>query len=250
MLAPDDGVLRGPAYRLSLLLGLYGFLVPVSVGVGARLFPLHFAAPMPDPRMLNAGLALLLCGLGLRAGGEIAGALTVVAVGLVAIAVASGLFIVGSRVFAARRAVPGGRDPWYTDAAQWHGLIAFGCLGLNALVLISAALAMLVPGLVGAPLRAEWHIVGLGFVTLLIFGEAVKLLPGFAGRPLRADALVWVTLALAGLAVILRIGPVLAPDIVQGAARSLVLVGSGVAGMLAIVALGLNLSGASRDQSH
>jgi uncharacterized protein involved in response to NO len=249
MVAPDDGVLTGPAYRISLLLALYGFLIPVSVGVGARLFPLHFAAPMPATRVLQVGLALLLIGLALRAGGDLTESPVATAVGLMAMACACGCFIVGSRVFAGRRAVPGGRDPWYADAAQWHALLAFACLGVAAILLAAAALPALAPSLIIVPLTAEWHIVGVGFVTLLIFGEATKLLPGFAGRPLRSEALVWTTLVLVAVAVVLRVGPVVAPAAFPGLVGRVALVGSGLAGLVAIIALGLNLSGGPEKQA-
>jgi hypothetical protein len=53
------------------------------------------------------------------------------------------------------------------------------------------ALAALVPALPLPPSDAEIHIVGAGFVTLLIFGSGVRLLPGFARRDPRSPALVW-----------------------------------------------------------
>jgi uncharacterized protein involved in response to NO len=244
----ENGVLAGQAYRVCLLLGVYGFLVPVSVGVGARLFPLHFAAALPSLGLLRAGLWLLVGGLALRTAGEVSDAPAVAAVGLVGLAGALGLFVVGSRVFGGRRIVPGGREAWYTDAAQWHGLVAFACLGLTSVLLAAGALSIALPGRLNVALRAEWHLLGLGFVTLLIFGEAAKLLPGFARRPLRSDALVWTTLILLVLAATLRIGPVLLPLSFPDLIGRLALAGSGLLGMLAALALGLNVYWPARQE--
>jgi uncharacterized protein involved in response to NO len=59
---------------------------------------------------------------------------------------------------------------------------------LDALLLAVAALALRIPDFGPIVLDAEWHILGAGFMTLLILGEGVNLLPGFAGRPLRSEA--------------------------------------------------------------
>jgi hypothetical protein len=243
---PSDGVLTGPPHELSLLIALYGFLVPVSVGIGARLFPLHYAAHQPDIRLLRAGLVLLVGSVCLRVAAEISDVPIVGAVGLVGMAAALGFFIIGARVFSARRVVPGGRTSWYTDAAQWHGLMAFCWLSVDAILLVWAGVSTVMEGIGTVPLHAEWHIVGIGFVTLLIFGEAVKLLPGFAGRPLRTESLVWATLIFGGLAVLLRVGPVLSPETFFGVPGQTALIASAFAGLVATVALAANLTGGSR----
>jgi uncharacterized protein involved in response to NO len=227
------------------LLGFYGFLVPISVGMGARLFPLHFGARLPGLALLRAGLATLLVGLGLRVVGDVAGIPGASAIGLAAVAAALVLFVAGSRVFAPRRAIPGGRRPWYAEPAQWLGLSAFAWLALDALLLAVAALALLVPSLGPVALDAEWHILGAGFVTLLILGEGANLLPGFAGRPLRSEGLVWATLVLGNLAALLRVGPVLLPALFADSLGPGTLAGSGLAGLLAVALFAYNVAGAA-----
>ncbi len=230
----DHGLVPSWAETLQNLLGFYGFLVPVSVGVGARLFPLHFGARLPGLALLGTGLATLVLGVGLRAVGEVGGIRGAAAIGLAAVAAALVLFLIGSRVFAPRRAIPGGRRPWYAEPAQWLGLSAFAWLGLDALLLAVAALALLIPGLSPVPLGAEWHMLGAGFVTLLILGEGVNLLPGFAGQPPRSEGLVWTMLVLGNVAVLLRVGPVLLPALFPGPLGPAALAGSGLAGVLAV----------------
>jgi uncharacterized protein involved in response to NO len=241
VIGPTGGRLASVPHGLSLMIALYGFLVPISVGVGARLFPLHYAAPMPGINMLRAGLGLLGLGLAMRILGEISGTGWVRAIGLFAMAGGLAAFVIGTRVFAPRRVVPGGREAWYTDPAQWHGLVAFGCLGLNATVLAAAGLETLWPQRIHSPLHTEWHLIGVGFVTLLILGEGAKLLPGFAGRPLRSEALIWATLAFGTAALVMRVTPSLVPVMAGGLTRPF-LIAASIAGMLAILAFAVNLS--------
>jgi hypothetical protein len=85
------------AEALHNLLGFYGFLVPISVGIGARLFPLHFGARLPGLALLRTGLAILLVGLGLRVVAEMAGMRAATTFGLAAVAAALVLFVGGSR---------------------------------------------------------------------------------------------------------------------------------------------------------
>jgi uncharacterized protein involved in response to NO len=227
--------------RLVVLLALYVFLVPIAVGMGLRLFPLHFAARQPSLRLLRVGLLLLLFGVLLRVLGEAAGFPSVRAAGLLLLASALGLFLVGLRVFAPRRSVPGERQPWYADAAQWHGLTAAIWLALDALVLAFGALATLTGAAPGASVDVERHVLGAGFVTLLILGEGANLLPGFARRPLRRQGLVWATLGLGNLAAILRVGPLILSGMLPGSTAEVALASAGLAGLLAVAAFATNL---------
>jgi uncharacterized protein involved in response to NO len=245
-IAALGGASRVPDWADSLqnLLGLYGFLVPISMGMGVRVFPLHFGARLPGLPLLRAGLAALLAGLGLRVTGSLAGIPVVTSAGLAASAAALALFVAGTHVFARRRAIPGARRPWFGEPAQWLGLSAFAWLTLDALLLVVAAFAPLLPATGSVPLRAEWHILGTGFVSLLIFGEGVNLLPGFGGRPLRSEGLVWATLALGNLATVLRVGPVLLPAVFSDPHGRWALAASGLLGLLAVALFAANLTGA------
>jgi len=144
-------------------------------------------------------------------------------------------------VFATRRVVAGERGHWYADAAQWHGLTAAAWLGVGAIVLAGSALEVLGGAGRGASFDTEQHILGAGFVTLLIFGEGVKLLPGFARRPLRSEALVWATLGLGNAAALLRVGPQLVAGLLPGPFADTALASAGLAGLLAVGAFAVNL---------
>jgi uncharacterized protein involved in response to NO len=124
---------------------------------------------------------------------------------------------------------------WFRDAAQWHALAAFAWLLLDALLLVVAT------DTGGLSLGADRHLLGAGFVTLLILGEGAKLLPGFAARPLRSERLVWLTLGLGNLAAVLRVGPLLLPGLLTAPIAELALALSGLVGVLAIGVFALNL---------
>jgi hypothetical protein len=248
-LAAGNGSAGATFDRVAVLVTMYVFLVPISVGMGIRVFPLHFAVQQPDLRLIRIGLAFLLVGLLLRIGGDAAGFHGLVAVGLLIVTVALVLLLVGLRVFAARRRVPGARKAWYADAAQWCGLTACGWLALDALLLAFAAVAILTGAAAGAWMDAERHLFGAGFVTLLIFGEGANLLPGFARRPLRHEGFVWATLGLGNCAVLLRVAPLIAPALFQGAAAGLTLAAAGAVDLLAVCAFAVNIGFPARQST-
>ena len=113
----DNGT-GGALDRLAILPALYLFLIPIAVGMGARVFPLHFGAKQADQRLLRLGLALLLLGVLARVAGDWAGEAHIRPAGLALLPAGLCLFVIGVRVFAARRAVPGQRRRWYKDPAS------------------------------------------------------------------------------------------------------------------------------------
>ena len=108
-------------------------------------------------------------------------------------------------------------------------------------MLARAAWQLLGEAAPAASAGAERHILGAGFVTLLILGEGANLLPGFAHRPLRSQWLVWATLSLGNLAAVLRVAPNLLPQLMPPAAAELVLASSGGVGVFTLVAFAANL---------
>ncbi len=84
----------------------------------------------------------------------------------------------------------------------------------------------------------ERHAITVGFITLLIFGMAVRMLPGFSKSRVASTRLVMTTFWLGNLAAILRVVPLFAPQ-VPGASIALGI--SGVIGWLAVACLGVNV---------
>jgi uncharacterized protein involved in response to NO len=240
------GVMDRGLDGLAVLIALNGFVVPIAVGMGARIFPLHFASRLPHLRSLRSGLVCLLIGLALRIAGTLTFAPLVNALGLISTAFAYVLFVLGLQVFAQRRKVAGARTAWFRDAAQWHGVSAFVWLLLDAGLLLVGGITFLLRGTGDSYRDIDRHILGAGFITLLILGEGANLLPGFGAGPLRSQALVWATLVCANAAAVLRVGPLVLPWLAPGQGGGVALSLSGLAGMFAVALFGLNLRGRRR----
>jgi len=85
----------------------------------------------------------------------------------------------------------------------------------------------------------ERHAITVGFITLLIFGMAVRMLPGFSSKSRVASArLVMATFWLGNLAALFRVLPLFAPDL---AGMNVALGISGAIGWLAVMCLAINL---------
>jgi uncharacterized protein involved in response to NO len=236
--------------RLTIQLAFHGFLVPISVAMSARTFPLYLRTPPPRSGPLRFGLALLLAGLALRIAGEAGSAPAIGGLGQLAQAAALGTFVLALGVFAPRRPLPRRPVRPLADPIQLHALTAYLWLLVAAGLLARSGLAAV--GATGAdavPSDAEWHALGAGFVTLLILGVGAHLLPGFARRPLRSPELIWLTLVLGNAAALLRLGPVLLASRLPAALGSHLLAAAGLAGLLAVAAFGVNVTGAGVPQS-
>ncbi len=220
-----------------VLLALYAFLVPISVTMSARTFALYFRTPLPRLGLLQLGLGLLLGGLALRLYGDL-GTIPVVA-GAGRLGLAGGLlaFVLALGVFAPRRPLP--RQPVrpFADPVQMHAISSYVWLSVAIVFLVLQGMEAMGAEVAPVPVDGERHVLGAGFVTLLILGMAQHLLPGFGGRPVRSRRLIWATLALGNAAALLRVAPLLVP---VGAA-SLLLALAGVAGWAAVLVLAINL---------
>ncbi|HLI26892.1 MAG TPA: hypothetical protein VKZ60_07475 [Chloroflexota bacterium] len=240
----------GPA---AVLLGLYGFLVPIAVAMSARTLPLYLRVRPPTTRGLNVVLAVLVAGLLLRlaAAGAAPG---LAALGQLALAAA----LVGAcwqldvpltRTRAAilaearRRAAAYGQAPRPLTESE-RGYLpaellvrsAYGWLLVAALLLGLGSLAELV-GLPAPPADAERHAVGAGYITLLILGVGVYLLPGFQGRRLASLRLVWATLWLGNLGALLRVVSVLVSWALAAPSLGWLTELAGVGGLVDLVAV-------------
>lgn len=235
--------------RLTTQLGFHGFLVPVSVAMSARTFPLYLRTRPPKSGPLRFGLALLLAGLALRIAGEVGTAPTIGGLGALAQAAALGAFVLALGVFAPRRPLPRRPVRPLTDPIQLHALTAYLWLLVAAALLAQSGMAAAAAGATAVRSDAEWHALGAGFVTLLILGVGAHLLPGFARRPVRGQGLIWLTLVLGNAAAILRLGPVLFASRLPTALAGHLLAAAGLAGLLAVAAFGINVTGAEVPQS-
>ncbi len=83
------------------------------------------------------------------------------------------------------------------------------------------------------------HAITVGFITMLIFGMAVRMLPGFSGKTrVASTALVLATFWLGNVATLFRVAPLFVPDLLPS---KLALGSSGVVGWLAVACLAVNL---------
>ncbi len=237
-------LLDGRLDQAIILVACYGFLWPICIAMSARLFPLHFRTALAHHPLLRTSLACAAGGMALRVWG-LGGASAGDRAGQLLLAVSLVLMIAGVGIFAPRRPLPRGAPPIHTDPHQLAALSACGWLAVTAGVLALNGLAAL-----GVPVPApagEIHLFGAGFVTILILGVGTVLLPGFSRRPLRSRKLLWLTLVAANCAVLARIIPLwLAPllPFLPSRTASLVLASAGLCGLLALLAFGINLSGA------
>jgi uncharacterized protein involved in response to NO len=252
----------GPA---TVLLGLYGFLVPIAVAMSARTLPLYLRVRPATAAGLAGVLGLLVLGLGLRLAALAPALAGWDALGQVALALAlvgatwqvDGAFVrtrAAVLAEARQRAAAHGRVPRASLSsepahrpAELLVRAAYGWLLVAALALGAAAGGALL-GWPTPPGDVERHALGAGFITLLIFGVGAYLLPGFQGRRLASARLVWATLWLGNAAALLRVGPPLALwglELAGSAAGARWLLGmaalGGVLDLAALVAFAANL---------
>lgn len=216
-------------------LGLYGFLVPIALGMAARVLPLYLGLRPLSARILwpifagyVTGQALSL--LALWAGDHATLGWYLQSIGallmgsaLLAFLVLQGILLPHRR---ARLMIPAvqtrqislsarpypvalGNDRSAFGPFAWLIRCAFGWLALAGLALCVDGTAQLVGGLVPISADVIRHITTVGFVLLLIFGVGQRMLPGFAGGKLLSSRLVTATLWLGNGAAFLRVFPVL-----------------------------------------
>lgn len=131
--------------------------------------------------------------------------------------------------------------PDYGEFGRFELLVisAYLWLAFASAVLLVDGAAMLVNSSALLNPDIERHAITVGFISLLIFGMAVRMLPGFSGKTRVASArLVLATFWLGNLAALTRVLPLFAPNLVGA---NFALAGSGTLGWLAVACLALNL---------
>jgi uncharacterized protein involved in response to NO len=242
--ARSTGLVPGAADWIIVQLGLVGMLVTISAAVSSRTLPLFLRLRVPPQRELYAVFAVYLAGFLLRSTFplDLPPALQFLpAFGTIVLGMAFlGLLVVIDVPF--RRTLRARSGQAWPDVPEYRAsdsliLPAYIWLGVAGLLLILEGLSWwgLTPS---PPLDAERHALGVGLVTLLILGMAVRLIPGFSGRKLHSAGLVWATVWLGNAAVILRVVPLFLPS----SQMKLTLLGSaGLFGLAAVACLGWNL---------
>ena len=200
---------------VSVILGLTGFLTAISFAMSARLLPLYVQTKLPREQLIRASAASLVAGLVLRSTGILIDAGVLVGIGLIFQATAWCGGIVALRVFESRRQLPRRQVRVLTDPLQLHLVTAYCWLLVAASFSIIEGMRDLGIAIWLAPLDAERHALGAGFVTVLILGVGAEMLPGLARSKLRWPSLRWATLILANLAALARVGPLLIHDLPQ-----------------------------------
>jgi uncharacterized protein involved in response to NO len=198
---------------------LLGGLSTLIFGVWARLAPGFVASRPSKPRLLIASGALWLAGVIIQAFGVALGPWLML-IGLAALTGAMGLFGAGiahQPLHGHARLTRLGVRAAFAWAFIGLAIIAAGTLGLASSYL---------------QVSAARHALALGFVTLMIYAVAPRALPAFLGRRLWSTRLQAATLAVANVAVAIRVVPQLAAG-TDALSDAIV----GLSGILAYVAL-------------
>lgn len=251
LLAPDGGYLAFQALdgQTVLRLGLEGFLVPISVAVAVRSFPLFLWVQVPAPRLLALLFWPLAAGIVLRAvspGDEGAGPLP--AIGSVLEGGSLVAIVLATRVVPLRRrsGMEPSSDPHYIKPVEYLLVPAFAWLAVAGTLQVGNGLAGGLLGQTLLPADVERHALGAGFITLLILGMGQRMLPGFGGREIWSRRLVWWTAALGNGSALLRVALPIAQTLgwtpqADPAWTDAALALSGTLGLLAVLLFGLNL---------
>jgi hypothetical protein len=242
---------------LFINLGLFGFLLPMALGMSARSLPMYAGLESFPPRQLFSLAFLYIAGLFLFCISVPGGWPRVASLG--ELLLGGGLIcfvLLFLRAMRSRGKLPAKIQrlaPAPEKAAQAYQARVVqerGSYGPFVVLVASSYLWLLlgglllllngVSGLVGlnTPVAddAIRHTLTIGFISLLICGIAPRMLPGFSGGAIASAKLVHATLWLGNLAALLRVGSVLfGPWLVWGAFD----VGEIAFGLSGILGLGL-----------
>ena len=243
---------------------IYGFILPIALVLSVRNLPLFMRLAFPPNRVLLPILLSYVAGLLLRLAPKLERVFVFDAArlaGLGAILEGSALLVFIWQLdvvlrrktpwIASRTPPPPGyvetrkptrpNYPDYGEFGRFEVLVisAYAWLAFASIVAVIEGAAALLgnPALLNPDL--ERHAITVGFITLLIFGMAVRMLPGFSGKSRVASTrLVLATFWLGNLAALCRVLPLFARN-VPGADIALGI--SGAIGWAAVACLAVNL---------
>lgn len=237
---------------------IYGFVIPIAIALSIRNLPLFMRLATPPKRSLLPLFVLYVIGVVSRLIGFLEHGFWLPLGAIIESAV---LFVIVWQLDVVLRR----KTPWtasrtpppanYIEMRQptRKNYPDHGEFGRFELLVISAyswlafanVIAIIdgVSSVLGNPALfnpdIERHAVTVGFITLLIFGMAVRMLPGFSGKARVASSrLVLATFWLGNLTALFRVLPLFAPDVVG---MNIALGISGAIGWLAVVCLAINL---------
>lgn len=264
-LCGTSGLVSPTGDMLYVTLGLFGFLLPMALGMSARSLPMYAGLETFPPRQLFSLAFLYITGLvalcvGILSGWSLLGNLGNLLIGGVLIGFVS-LFLRAMRTrgklpVKVQRLAP---TPEVLSRAYQtrvsHERQSYGpfvaLVASSYLWLLLGGLLLAINGLsglanVGTPVAddAIRHTLTIGFVSLLICGIAPRMLPGFSGSTIRSAKLVSATLWLGNLAALFRVGGLLfAPWLMVGTLNlgQIAFGWSGVLGWALAICLACNL---------
>jgi uncharacterized protein involved in response to NO len=264
------GLVTEPGDTLNVTLGLLGFLVPIALAMSVVALPMYAGLLTISPRFVAWVAGVYLVGLLFSLMGTLSGAVptlfSTICIGLgwlgiggaVLACVSVLLPMIRSRgsmpihltqlsptpermtyayqaQIAAHRAVYGPFVPLIVSAYLWAALAA--------VLLLINSFTLLTTGTSVVPIDAIRHSLTIGFITLLVCGIAPRMLTAFAGKNIASPKLVIATLWLGNSAAVLRVGAVLLPLTLPGAAilQQVAFGLSGPFGLAVVLCLTINL---------
>jgi uncharacterized protein involved in response to NO len=231
-----------PVVDNSLVDGLlFGFALPVSVGMAARLLPIYFGVEVLAPRSLLLMFVTLAAGVLSRIGADITG--RTVALGFSNVLL--GLFCLAFPLLSGvpvgrRRAIRRTDPPAMVRVFRYPNLLirsAFTWLLLGGLLFLAAAPASFWGQTLHVPGDVQRHAVTAGYLTLLVLGIGARMIPGFARERLRPAPRLLIVCLAGNLAAVLRVLPPLATAL--GVTSPALNVAFGLSGISALLAVGI-----------
>jgi uncharacterized protein involved in response to NO len=241
--ASNGGVVPAVIDDASVTLGLFGFLTPMALAMSARALPLYAGLQAISRRILwpvafayGLGLTLALAGdleasladAPTAAPGRVSGA----GLALLGLALMSFIVVI-SRMMARRGRLPdqvrqlapapekvarGYTRHISDERARFGPYVA--CIACAYAWAFVAGLLLAIDGaalaLGGSPLvtlDAARHSIAVGFIALLLAGVSVRMIPGFSGGAIATPKLVVALLWLGNGAALLRVGSLLAQQL-------------------------------------
>jgi uncharacterized protein involved in response to NO len=269
-----SGLVLNAGDMLNVMLGLFGFLVPVALAMSARSLPMYAGLDGFPRRILWPLAGAYFVGLVLMGVGTIESSWAGISMGIGSVLVGAVVMLfIGIFLALMRRR---GRIPQrvaqlspepaaltrsyqhqikreQTNYGPFVGLVASAYLWalLGTLLLLIDGASILITGSELVSFDAIRHCFALGFIALLICGIAPRMLPSFSGGKMLSPHLVSATLWLGNIATLLRVGSILLAPLfpaTQGFAIETVLFSlSGPCGLALALCLAINLWPALRS---